>query len=123
MPSLNSTIYENVQDTTAAVFDTFYNPQGAYPVDAATYDAAVSFFIQQSKSPVQARKLADIVFKIASNTGQPAAQILDDFMTRKNYDVDAQLNLYLNQINSRATLQGLVTGIQNNFFVARTVLD
>lgn len=123
MPSINNPIINNTRDPTAAVFETFYDPPGDYPVEAGLYDTIVSYFIQQSRSPYESRRLTDTVFRVAQATGVPATQIFDDIRNRRNTDIENQINFYLNQLNSRTTLQGYSSTIQSNFFVARTILD
>lgn len=123
MHSVNDVSINNIQDTTAAVFDTFYSPVGQYPVEASLYDEAVAYFVQQSRSPVEARRLTDLLFRVADASGVPPVQIFEDIKARRNSEIENALNFYINQVNSRSTLQGLSTNIQSNFFVSRTVLE
>lgn len=123
MRSVNDVSINNTQDTTAAVFNTFYEPVGQYAVEPGLYDEAVAYFVQQSRSPVEARRLADLMFRVAEASAVPAVQIFEDVRARRSSDIDNTLNFYINQVNSRTTLQGLSTNIQSNFFVARTVIE
>ena len=122
MASVNNPILVNAADPTTAVFETFYNPQG-YNVDASTYDAVIAFFIKQSKSPSQAKKLADILFRIANDLTIEPTQLLYDMENNKSLTIDSQISYYLNLINSRTTLQGITTPIQPNYYAARSILD
>jgi len=122
MPSVNNIYQTNNPDLSSATFNSFYAPP-AYPVDAGTYDACVAYFITNGNSPNSAKRLADTVFRIANDLSIPPMQLLNEIQNRSDINVNQQLSYYLNQINSRTTLQGSTTPIQSNFYAQRAILD
>jgi len=122
MPSVNNPYQTNNPDLTPATFNSFYTPPG-YPVDTGTYDACVAYFISNGNGPNSSKRLADTVFRIANALSLPPMTLLNEIQNRSDLEINAQLSYYLNQINSRTTLQGTTTPIQSNFYAQRAALD
>jgi hypothetical protein len=122
MPSINNPSQVNNPDITTAAFDSFYAPQ-TYPVDAGTYDASVAFFIASGRNPTEAKRLTDVVFRIANDLSLSVQELLKQIESKGDTDIESQLTYYLNLTNNPATLQGITGPIQPNFYAARTVLD
>jgi hypothetical protein len=122
MPSVNNPSQTNNPDISSAAFNSFYTPP-AYPVDAGAYDAIVAYFISNGNGPTSAKRLADVVFRIANNLNVPPMSLLNEIQNRSDININQQLSYYLNQINSPTTLQGTTTPIQSNFYVQRAILD
>lgn len=108
-------------DQTVRVFDNFYRFDVNVP--AAEYDIVNSYFRKEMENRTVADNFTSALFQVASDTGIPPLQLLDQFQGFSGVNLTAKLAYYLNQIRSRATLLGVGVPVVPNAYVSRNVLQ
>ena len=108
-------------DLTVRVYDEFYR----YDVDVPTaeYDIVYSFFRSNTDSATTAGNMTVALFQVASITKISVLSLLDSFQGQTGLDLTVSMAYYQNNIRSRATLLGVNTVAQPNYYAARAVLQ
>lgn len=117
--TINATNYN--LDQTVRVFDSFYEYD--VPVPAAEYDIVYSYFRKEMATARIAANFTVSLFRVASETGIPALDLLEEFKAPQGVNLNVQLAYYLNSIRNRATLLGVGTPVQSNRYAARLVVQ
>jgi len=119
MSSINNTNFN--LDQTVRVFDSFYEYDVNVP--SAEYDVVYSYFRREMTSALSAGNFTVSLFRIAQETSIPALTLLKEFQGQGGINLNVNLAYYLNSIRNRATLLGVGTPVQSNFYAARTILQ
>lgn len=122
----NSINYTNTNlDLSVRVFDTFYGYDANVP--AQEYDLVYSYFLQEMGVPEAAGNFTVSLFQVAEDTGIPVLTLLEQFQNEGQAQLGMNLNVqmayYLNLIRSSATLLGVTTPMQPNYYAARNVVQ
>lgn len=107
-------------DSTVRLYDSFY----AYEVDvpAEQYDIVFSYFSSVMTTKEAAGNFTVSLFRVAEQTKIPALTLLAEIQGQSGMDLNVAMAYYLNNIRSNATLLGVATPAQPNFYVARNVV-
>lgn len=119
MASINTTNYR--KDLTVRVYDDFYKFDTEVPV--SEYDAVHSYFLRECDTAQQAGNMTVAVFQIAAETNTPVMNLLKTFEGSTGINIDIQIAYWMNLIRSRATLLGVTTVPQPNFYAVRNVVQ
>ena len=121
MSSINYTNY-NI-DQTVRVFDNFYNYEVNVPVNE--YDAVNSYFKSVMTTKQAADNFTSSLFRVAEDTKIPAMTLLASFEQGGDTGMSLNINMayYLNSIRNRATLLGVGSPVQPNYYAARNVVQ
>ena len=108
-------------DQTVRIFDQFYNYSANVP--AEEYDAVVSYFRSVFTTALAAENFTSSLFRVAEETNQNALTLLKTFQEggQSAPEITVLMAYYLNSIRSPATLLGVLTPTQPNFYAARNV--
>lgn len=122
----NSINYTNNNlDLSVRVFDKFYDYDTNVP--AQEYDIVYSYFLQEMGNEQIAGNFAVSLFQVAEATGIPVLTLLAQFQnegqTQLGMNLNVQMAYYLNLIRSSATLLGVTTPMQPNYYAARNVVQ
>ena len=119
MGSVNNTNYSI--DQTVRVFDTFYDYQVDIP--ANEYDIVYSFFLKVTDNKDIAGNFTTSLFRVAEQTRQNALTLLETMKGLDGLDLTVSMAYYLNNIRSNATLLGVSSTLQPNFYAARAIIQ
>ena len=119
MPTLNE-INPRI-DQTVRIFDQFYNYSANVPV--LEYEAVLSYFEKVFVSQEAAENFTSSLFRVAEETNQSALTLLQTFQQggQSAPEITILMAYYLNSVRSPATLLGVLTPTQPNFYAARNV--
>jgi hypothetical protein len=108
-------------DPTVRIYDAFYNYAANIPVEE--YDAVLSYFKSVFTTPLAAENFTSALFRVAEETNQSAITLLQTFQSggQSEPEVTILMAYYLNSVRSPATLLGVLTPTQPNFYAARNV--
>lgn len=108
-------------DQTVRIFDQFYNYSANVPGEE--YDAVLSYFSSVFTTKSAAENFASSLFRVAEETNQSAMALLETFQQggQSAPEITMLLAYYLNSVRSPATLLGVLTPTQPNFYSARNV--
>jgi len=108
------------QDTTVYLIDNFYNFE--LNVDAALYDAVLSYFRTIFTDNLTAENFALNIFRISEATGTNVLEILDSVRGQEQIELTATFSYYLNNLRSNTTLLGVNAVTQPAYYAARNVV-
>ena len=119
MPTLNEA--NPKIDQTVRIFDQFYNYSANIP--AQEYDAVLSYFKSVVTTVLAAENFTSSLFRVAEETNQNVMTLLQTFQQggQSAPEITILLAYYLNSVRSPATLLGVLTPTQPNFYAARNV--
>jgi hypothetical protein len=108
-------------DQTVRIFDQFYNYSANVP--AEEYDAVLSYFKSVFTTVLAAENFTSSLFRVAEETNQSALTLLQTFQQggQSAPEITVLMAYYLNSVRSPATLLGVLTPTQPNFYAARNV--
>ncbi len=108
-------------DQTVRIFDQFYNYSANVPADE--YDAVLSYFRSVFTTSEAAGNFTSSLFRVAEQTNQSAMTLLQSFQHggQSAPEITILMAYYLNSVRSPATLLGVLTPTQPNFYAARNV--
>ena len=108
-------------DQTVRIFDQFYNYSANVP--AEEYDAVLSYFKSVFTTVLAAENFTNSLFRVAEETNQSALTLLQTFQQggQSAPEITILMAYYLNSVRSPATLLGVLTPTQPNFYTARNV--
>lgn len=116
--SVNNPNYN--KDLTVRVFDNFYG--FSINIQSEEYDAVYSYFKSIYGTAEAAGNTAVTLFRISNEQNIPVLTLLDEIKTSST---SAELNItmayYLNNMRSSATLLGLASPTQPNYYAARNI--
>jgi ACT domain-containing protein len=107
-------------DRTVKIYDDFYKFEAVVP--GAEYDQVFSFFKSVFKTNDAAGNFTTVLFRIAQETRTNVLTILQSIEYQDSVQLTVTLAYYLNGLRSPATLLGVNSPAQPNWFVARNVL-
>jgi hypothetical protein len=119
MPSVNQ---PNLQtDQTVRIYDAFYNYSANVPV--LEYEAVLSYFEKVFVSQEAAENFTSSLFRVAETTNTSAMDLLQQFQAQGQTapEINSLMAYYLNSVRSSATLLGVLTPTQPNYYTARNV--
>lgn len=119
MPTINAA--NPKIDQTVRIFDAFYNYSANVP--AEEYDAVLSYFRSVFTTSEAAENFTSALFRVAEETNQSALTLLQTFQQggQSQPEITILMAYYLNTVRSPATLLGVLTPTQPNFYSARNV--
>lgn len=106
-------------DGTVKIFDQFYAYEANVP--QLQYDAVYSYFRSVFDTAEAAGNFTVSVFRISESSDIPVMTLLQEFQGQSQPELTLTLAYYLNSVRSSATLLGLNSATQPNFYVARNV--
>jgi hypothetical protein len=108
-------------DRTVRIYDEFYNYAANIP--AEEYDVVLSYFKSVFTTALAAENFTSALFRVASETNQSAMTLLQSFQQggQSAPEITILMAYYLNSVRSPATLLGVLTPTQPNFYAARNV--
>jgi ACT domain-containing protein len=107
-------------DRTVKIYDNFYKFEANVP--GAEYDQVYSFLVSVFKNPESAGNFTTVLFRIAQETKTNVLTILQTLEGQDSIQLTVTLAYYLNGLRSPATLLGVNSPAQPNYFVARNIL-
>lgn len=117
---MTSVNYANPKlDATVKIFDQFYAYETT--VSGEEYDAVYSYFRSQFGDSVAAGNFTVTLFRVAEASGESVMNLLYQIEGLTGPELTLTLAYYLNALRSPATLLGLNTPTQPNFYAARNV--
>jgi pyruvate/2-oxoacid:ferredoxin oxidoreductase alpha subunit len=117
MGSVNSP--NNAVDRTVKIFDQFYDYEVTVP--QLEYDAVYSYFQSVFENKQTAGNFTVTLFRISEQSAIPVMSLLQSFQGMSEPELTVTLAYYLNGVRSPATLLGINSPTQPNFYVARNV--
>ena len=104
MPTIFRT---SATDPTVKIFDGFYNIDTV--VNANEFELVQSFFIGVCETKQQAEQFTAFLFRVATESGIPAIELLSEMESMKNDSVRLNqfLIFYLNKFRPKTNLYGL----------------
>jgi hypothetical protein len=106
-------------DLSVRVFDEFYNFSQQVP--ASEYDIVYSFFRSVFTTAEAAGNFTVSLFRIATETGTPVLDLLNEMEDQTQIEITSTLSYYLNNLRSPATLLGVGATVTPNYYTARNV--
>lgn len=111
-------------DTTVGVNSTRYFNNFFVKVDsvsAATNDAVLGYFEEQTGNKESAKILAQALMNTATQQGDDPMSVLDEFRKVPNGELDVFLAMYLNASRVNTSLLGIRNVPQTSKYVARAI--
>lgn len=106
-------------DGTVRIFDEFYAYSANVP--QLEYDAVYSYFRSVFGTAEAAGNFTVTVFRISEQNQIPVMTFLQQFQGQSQPELTLTLAYYLNNTRSNATLLGVNSATQPNFYAARNV--
>jgi hypothetical protein len=106
-------------DSTVKIFDEFY--AYATNVPAQEYDAVYSYFRSVFGTAEAAGNFTVTLFRVAEESATPVLDLLQDLQGQSTPELTLTLAYYLNSLRSPATLLGLNSPSQPNYYAARNI--
>ena len=106
-------------DLTVRIFDEFYGFQ--YDVQAQEYDVVYSYFKSIYTTALAAGNFTVALFRVSAEQNIPVLNLLTQLQGSTGAEVTMLMAYYLNNNRSNATLLGVSTPTQANFYAARNV--
>lgn len=119
MGSVNNT--NTKIDRTVRIFDKFYTYEANVPTQE--YDAVYSYMCSVFTDKLVAANFAVTIFRLATTTGIPAMDFLQQIQGQSAMQLTLTLAYYLNGTRSPTTLLGVSVPVQPNYYAARNVLN
>lgn len=108
-------------DRTVRVFDAFY--QTDLKLNASEYDIVHGYFTSVCETKNIADNFTTVLFRISTQTGVPALQLLDELKGTGNpLQMNKQICYWLNSLKSKTSLYGVSVIPQPVVPVARNVV-
>jgi hypothetical protein len=117
MANINS-INTNI-DLSVQIFDNFYNYQQS--VAAQEYDAVHSYLLSVFGTTTQANNFTTTMFRIASASGIPVMDLLQDIKGMSGPQITLNFAFYLNTFQSPSTMLGIQATITPNYYIAHNI--
>jgi hypothetical protein len=106
-------------DLTVQIFDRFYEFQQGVP--AQEYDAVYSYLRSVFNTAEQAANFATTTFRIASASGIPVMDLLEQLKGQSGVQITLTFAFYLNALQSPSTKLGVQLPTLPNFYVAHNI--
>ncbi len=106
-------------DGTVKIFDEFYAYSANVP--QLEYDAVYTYFLSVFGTAEAAGNFTVTLFRISEQNSIPVMTLLQQFQGQSAPELTLTLAYYLNSTRSNATLLGVNSATQPNYYVARNV--